>query len=185
MGCKLTLTKNNDNPVLNKDNAVNNAKIIINSIAWYISRCTPSIQQQTMLYRQIKDKTPTELQYVERSVFMKEENTQNYWSFELGTQEGINFPIWNIVGFQQSDRQRDQNLNNDTFYTPPVSSCQCINGTERYPDNSMLLNFNDDDYSQGYEQIKKDFRALKKDDILQPYISDDDFRSFNVGNNIG
>ena len=48
-----------------------------------------------------------------------------------------------------------------------------------------MLNYNDDDYSQGYEQIKKPSRALTKDDILQPYISDNDFRSSNNGNNIG
>ena len=65
---------------------------------------------------QIVDKKPTELRYVERSVFMKEVNTQKFWTFELGTQGRINVPIWNIVGFQQSDRQYDQILNNDTFY---------------------------------------------------------------------
>ena len=34
-------------------------------------------------------------------------------------------------------------------------------------------------------QIKEAFRALTKDDILQPYISEDDFRSSNEGNSIG
>ena len=75
----------------------------------------------------------------------------------MGTQEGINVPIWIIVGFQQRDRQDSQNLNNDTFYRPPVSSCQCISGTERYHYTSILLNYDDDDYSLGYEQIKKAF----------------------------
>ena len=64
------------------------------------------------------NKVPTEFQYVERSVSMKEVNTQNLWTFELGTQEGINVPIWNIVGFQQRDRQDSQKLNNDKFYGP-------------------------------------------------------------------
>ena len=73
--------------------------------------------------------------------------------------------------------QDSQILANDTFYRPPVTSAQCIIGTEKYPDNSILLNYNDDDYNQGYGQIKEAFRALTKDDILQPYISDNDFRS--------
>ena len=55
---------------------------------------------------------------------MKEVKTQNLWSFELGSQEGINIPIWNIVAFQQSDRQHDQNSNNDTFYRPLVTNAQ-------------------------------------------------------------
>ena len=116
---------------------------------------------------------------------MKEVNTQIFWTFELGTQEGINIPIWIFVGFQQNDRQHDQNLNNDTFVRLPVISAQVVIGTERYPDSGILLNFDDDDYSQGYGQIKEAFKALTKDDILKPYISEDDFRSSNEGNNIG
>ena len=51
---------------------------------------------------------------------------------------------------------------------------------KKNPDAGILLNYDDDDYSQGYNQIKEAFRALTKDDILQPYISHDDFRSSNV-----
>ena len=50
-----------------------------------------------------------------------------------------------MIGFQQNDRQHDQNLNNDTFCRPPVTSAQCIIGTEKYPDSAILLNYNDDD----------------------------------------
>ena len=64
-------------------------------------------------------------------------------------------------------------------------SAQCIIGTEKYPDSALLLNYNDDDYSQGYAQIKKAFKALSKHDILKPYISDEDFRSINDGINDG
>ena len=134
---------------------------------------------------QIKKNTPTQLNYIERSVFMKEVNTQNLWTFELGSQEGINVPIWIFVAFQQNDRQNDQNLNNDTFHRPLVTSTQGIIGTEKYPDSEILLNYNDDNYSQGYGQIKEAFKALTKDNFLQPYISEHDFRSSNDGNNIG
>ena len=50
---------------------------------------------------QITDKIPKELRYIERSVFMKEVNTQNLWSSELGTHEYMNVPIWIFVGFQK------------------------------------------------------------------------------------
>ena len=154
LGYKLSLTGNSDNAVLNKTNATAFGKIKINSIEWYVPHYTASVKEQNVLMKQIIDKIPTELRYVERSVFMKEVNTQNLWSFELGTQEGMNVPIWVIVGFQQSDRQNDQNLNNDTYYRPTVTSVQCIIGTENYPDSAILLNYNDDDYSQGYGLIK-------------------------------
>ena len=185
LGYKLTLTRNTDNAVLNKDNAINNGRIKINAIEWYVPHYTPSMQQQSILSKQILNKTPTEINYPERSVFMKEVNTQNFWTFELGTQESINILTWIFVAFQQKDRQHDQNLNNDTFVRLPVISAQVVIGTERYPDSGILLNYDDDDYSQGYGLIEEAFKALTKDDILKPYISEDDFRSSNEGNNIG
>ena len=185
LGYKLTLTRNTDNAVLNKANGVNNGKIKISAIEWYVPHYTPSMQQQSILSKQLLNKTPTQIQYPERLVFMTEVNTQNVWTFELGTQEGINIPTWIFVAFQQNDRQHDQNLNNDTFVRLPVISAQVVIGTERYPDSEISLNYDDDDYSQGYGLIREVFRALTKDDILKPYITEDDFRSTNEGNNIG
>ena len=126
------------------------------------------------------------MRYVERSVFIKEVNNQNLWNFELGSHENMNVPIWIIIGFQQRDRQNSQNLNNDTFCRLPVVSAQCIIGTEKYPDAGILLSYDDDDYSQGYHQIKEAVKALTKDYILQPYISEADFRTSKVAaNDIG
>ena len=66
-----------------------------------------------------------------------------------------------------------------------MTSAQCIIGSEKYPDSAILLIFDDDESSEGYDQIKEAFRALTKDDLLQPYISDNDFRSSNDGDNFG
>ena len=65
------------------------------------------MQQQSILSKQIINKTPTQIQYPERSVFMKEVNTQNFWTSELGTQEGNNIPTWIFVVFQQIDGRND------------------------------------------------------------------------------
>ena len=185
LGYKLTLTRKTDNTVLNKDNAVANGRVKINSLDWYVPHYSANLEEYTKLMTQIKKNAPTLLQYTERSVFMKEVNTQNLLIFELGTQEGINVPIWITVAFQQNGRQNNQNLSNDTFYRPLVTSAQCIIGTEKYPDSGILLNYEDDDYSQGYGQMKEAFKALTQDDILLPYISEADFRASNDGNNIG
>ena len=185
LGYKLTLTRNTDNAVLNKDNAVANGRVKINSLDWCVPHYSPNLEENNKLMNQIKKNSPTLLHYPERSVFMKEVNTQNFWTFELGTQEGDNVPIWIFVAFQQNDRHNDQNMNNDTFYRPLVTSAQCIIGTEKYPDSGILLNYKDDDYSQGYGQIKEAFKALTKDNLLQHYSSEHDFRSSINDNNIG
>ena len=92
LGYKLTLTRNTDNAVLNKANATINGRIKIIVIEWYVPHYTPSMQQQSILSKQIINKTPTQILYPERSVFMKEVNTQNFWTFEMGTQEDNNIP---------------------------------------------------------------------------------------------
>ena len=92
----------------------------------------------------------------------------------MGTQEGINVPIEIIVGFEQRKRQDSQKINNATFYRPPTTSAQCIIGTKKYPDSGIFLNLDVDNHSQGYGQIKA-FRAVTKDHLLTPYISNHDF----------
>ena len=87
-------------------NAANIGKTEINSIEGYVPHYTPSIPQQAMLSKQISCKVPTELQYVERSVFMNEVDTQKFSTFELGTGEGISIPVWIKIGFQQKERQK-------------------------------------------------------------------------------
>ena len=107
---------------------------------------------------------------------MKEVNKQNLRNFELGSQENMNVPIWIIIGFQQIDRQDSQTLNNDIFCRLPVSSAQANIGTEKYTDAAILLNYDDDDYRQGYGQIKEVFRASTKltyyNHVYQTMISD-------------
>ena len=66
------------------------------------------------------------------------------------------------------------------FSRLPVISAQAIMGTEKYLDAGILINYDDDDYSQGYHQIREAYKALRKYDILKPFISDQDFRSPNV-----
>ena len=65
-----------------------------------------------------------------------------------------------FIGFQKRDKQDSQNLNNDTFYRPILTTAQRNIGTEKYPDAGILLNHDDDNYSQGYGQTKNAFKAL-------------------------
>ena len=134
----------------------------IDHIHWYVPHYIPWVQQQGILSKEISSKTPTELRYSESSVFMKEVNNQNYWNFELGSQESMNSPIWINIGFQQRDRRDSQNLNKDTLCSLPVISAQFIIRTEKYPEGGILLNYDDDDCTQGYSQNEEAFRTVKK-----------------------
>ena len=89
--------------------------------------------------KEIVNKIPTELGYVEISVLLKELSTEILWISEWGTQEGNNFLIWMFIGFQQSDRKHDQYLKNHISMRLPVRNAQCNIGTEKYPVSSILL----------------------------------------------
>ena len=180
LGYEQTLTRIKDDSVVDKAAGIADARINIDYINWYVPHYTPSIQQQNISSKQVLSKRPIELRYVERSVFKKEVNIRNLLNVELESQESMNIPIWIVLGVQQGDRQDNRNLNNDFFCRLPVVSAQCFIGTEEYLDAGILLNYVDNDYSQGLAQIKETFRALTIDNVLQPYISDDDFRSSNV-----
>ena len=88
--------------------------------------------------------------------------------------------MWICVDFQQKDWQDPQNLNNETFYRPPLTIAQCNIGWEKYPHAGILLKYDDVDYSQGFVQIEEAIGALTKDYILSPCKSDQGFRSIIV-----
>ena len=151
LGYKLTVTRNKDEGFIDKVAGIADARIKIDHIHWYVPHYIPSMSQQTIMSKKSLNKTPTELRYVERSVFMKKVNNQNLWNFELGSQENINVPIWIVIGFQQQDRQDSQSLNKDNFCRLPVVCAQYSIGTEKYPDSAIILNYGDDDYGKGYQ----------------------------------
>ena len=69
------------------------AKIVVSSIDWCVLHYTPGIQRQAIISKQILSKSPTELEHVERTVFIRDVYTQNLWTLELGCQEGVNVPM--------------------------------------------------------------------------------------------
>ena len=89
LGYKLTLKRNKDEAVIDKAGVCADARIKIDHNQLYVPHYTPSIQQQSIISKQILSKTPTELRYVGRSIFMKEVNNQNLCNFELGSEESM------------------------------------------------------------------------------------------------
>ena len=87
--------------------------------------------------------------------------------------------------FSTRARQDLQIIKKDTFYGLSITSTQSVFGTEKHPDSANLSNYDDGDYFHGHGQIKEAFRASTKDDILNTYISDLDFRSSSEIHDIG
>ena len=82
LGYTLTLKSNNNDPII-RDNAVDAAKTGIKDVGWYFPHQDPGIENQQLLMKQTLDKNPIELYYTERTVYRKDVNTKNKWTFEL------------------------------------------------------------------------------------------------------
>ena len=78
----LTLTRNKDDAVIDKTAGFTDGRMKIDHIHWFVPHYIPSIQQKSILSKQALSKTPTELRYAGRSLFMKEVNNQKLWNFE-------------------------------------------------------------------------------------------------------
>ena len=83
LGYTLTLKRNTNNDVVFRTNGVNAAKVVVKDIRWYIPHCVPSLENQQLVMDQILNKDPTDMFYTERTVFRKDVNTNNNWTFEL------------------------------------------------------------------------------------------------------
>ena len=101
LGYQLILKRNSNNDAIFRHNDAGEAKIVINQIDWNIMHYTPSIDNQSLVKEQILNKEPTELRFLERSVFRKNVDTNNNWTFELGQSENLN-PVYIIVGFMRT-----------------------------------------------------------------------------------
>ena len=123
-------------------------KVISRKIPHY----TPVVRQG-LLNQQIITKVPTELSYIKRSVCSKDVQSQNQWNSVIGVGEGIDLPIYVILGFQQRDRLINQLLHNDNFYRPHVKFAQFIIGIENYPDAGIYINYTETKSNLGYSQI--------------------------------
>ena len=82
LGYTLTLERNNINDVVFRTAGVDIAEVDVKDISWYIPHYVPNLENQQLVLNQILNKDPTELSYIERTVFRKDVKTNNNWTFE-------------------------------------------------------------------------------------------------------
>ena len=176
LGYSLTLKRNNNNDPIIRDNDVDAAKINIKDISWHIPHYVPSLENQQLVMYQILDKDSTELYYMERIVFRKDFNTNNNWTFELGS-SGESTPSFKIVGFQARNKIDSQTHDNAIFDRLPVSNAVCKIGSEKYPDDGIECDYDRDKYDQAYSEIENFYLLKNETNLLNPFIDLHKFRT--------
>ena len=176
LGYCLTLKRNNNNDPIIRTAATDAAKVVIKDVCWYIPHYTPSAPNQKTVMEQSLNKEPTELFYTERTVFRKDVNTNNNWTFELGTISDTT-PTWVIVGFQNRNKHDSQTNDNSTFDRLPISSAVCRIGSECYPDHGINCDYDRDNYHEVYYEIDNFFKHHTQTNVLNAYIDLQKFRT--------
>ena len=121
--------------------------------------------------------------YIERTVFRKDFNTNNNWTFELGNSGGEaaqSTPTFVIVGFQARNKIDSQTHDNATFDRLSVSNAVCQIGSEKYPDDGIECDYDRDKYDQAYSEIENFYYSKSETNLLNPFIDLHKFRrSYN------
>ena len=177
LGYTLTLTRNNNNDPIIRDNGVDAAKIVIKDIGWYIPHYVPNLENQQRGMDQNLNKDPTELHYIKRVVFRKDVNTNNIWTFELGNSNNESCPIFVTVGFQARNKIDSQTHDNATFDRLPISSGVCKIGSEKNPDDGIECDYDRDKYDQAYSESENLYQVKSETKLLNPFIDLHKFRT--------
>ena len=143
------------------------AKTNIKDIAWYIPHYVPNLENQQIVMDQILNKDPTELHYLERVVFRKDVNTNNNWTFELGSSSEPS-RIFVIVGIQARNKIDSQTHNNAAFDKLPISNAVCKVGSEKYPDDGIECDYDRDKYDQAFSEIETFYHLKSETNPLNP-----------------
>ena len=124
LGYTFILKRNNNNDLIIRTAAVDVAQLVLKDISWYIPHYVHSVENPQRVLNQIINKDPTELYYTEGTVFRKDVNTNNNWTFELGN-SGESTPTFVIVGFQARHKIDSQTHDNAVFDRIPISIAVC------------------------------------------------------------
>ena len=80
-----------------------------------------------------------------------------------------------------NDKINSQTHDNATFDRPPITSCVCTIGSEKYPERGIRMNYGENNYIEPYREIKNFFKNVNEDETLNPFISQKDFfESYNL-----
>ena len=113
---------------------------------------------------------------MERIVFRKDVNTNNNWTFELGS-SGESTPSFIIVGIQARNKVDSQTHDNETFDRLPISSGVCKIGSEKYPDDGTECGYDRDKYDQAYSEVENFYLLKSETNLLNPFIDLHKFRT--------
>ena len=136
----LTLTRNDDNDAIFRDNGVAAGKVILSKISWFMPHVTPADKDKMELYKIIerKEKIPVGYRMIQCDSASIPRATSFNW--RLSVKSSPEVPRFIIVGFQ-TDKISDQEANPSLFNKINVSNIYVMLNSMRYPTTDFNISF--------------------------------------------
>ena len=182
----LTLTRNNDNDAIYRGanagagGALNDGKVILKKISWFMPHVTPADKDKMELYKIIerKEKIPVGYRMIQCDSASIPQNSTSF-SWRLSVKSSPEVPRYIIVGFQ-TGKINNQQQNLSIFDNASVTNIYVMLNSTRYPTTDYNISFVEQRFSRVYGDVAE-FRSkfYNMDELISsPNITPSDYGDF-------
>ena len=172
LGFHITLKTNNLQNIINTTNAdATQINVTINSLYLFVPILTPNSETQVMFNESIKSNYTLTFDswYTERKIVTDEGEFQ----VDIASSQSTNSPKCLIAAHQTEARVGTSNKRNKVSFFDHVDVTKYfveIDGY-RYPKESVITNFSENDYLDQYRDIKSFYQEYVGEELMNPFIS--------------
>ena len=145
----LILTRNNDENAVFRANGVDNGKITLSKISWFMPDVTPADKDKMELYKIIERKAKLSVGYRMIQCTNASIPQSTSFSWRLSVKSSPEVPRFIIVGFQ-TDTSNNQEQNPSTFDNVNIRNIYAMLNSNRYPTLNYNLSFPAQKFSRAY-----------------------------------
>ena len=152
-----------------------NINVTINSLYLYVPSLIPSTETQLMFNESIQNNYRIFFDdwYTERRVV-----SDTITEIDIGSAQQVNSPKYLITAHQTAARLNapDKGLNISIFDNLNVRKHFVEIDSIRYPRDSVLINYNENDYFDQYKDLKLFYKEYVGEELLNPFVSYPDMK---------
>ena len=168
--------KTNDLQNIIYSSMADDINVTINNMYLYVANLIPSLEIQVMFNEATKNnyKISFDEWYTERRVI-----SDMITQLDIGTSQHVNSPKY-LIGAHQTRTRADianKNNNNAIFDNLNLQKYYVEIDSVRYPRNSVLLNYEQNDYIEQYKNSKLFFKEYIGEELMSPFISYPDMKT--------
>ena len=145
----LTLTRDNDNNAIFRNNAADAGKVVLNKISWYMSKVIPADEEKMKIFKIIEKKQELPVGYRMIQCTTAQITQTPSFNWRLSAKTSPKVPRFIVVGFQ-TGKNNNQEANPAIFDHVNVKSIHCTLNSVRYPKTDYKISFPRSQFSRVY-----------------------------------